>query len=443
MLFRRITSICVFSLTLAFSLFAQGDRGTITGTVTDSAGAPMPNVVVNITNTATNTLVRVTTTGTGEYNVASLQPGSYRVEIVAPGFKRYVQAGIEAAAGTSVRLDAKLEIGQVTESVEVRAQSVQLQTENAKVTSSVENKLIDELPLVVGGAMRSPFDLVTMIPQARGSGNSLMIGGGQAAAWGATLDGLSVNTNRAGDAAETAYLTPSVEAITEFAVETNGFKAEYAQAGGGMITFASKSGTNAFHGTAYDFVRNDHFDARGFFATQRSVYKQNDFGGSVGGPVWIPKLYNGRDHTFFFVSYEGFRNRIGSNGGTLSVPTPEMYQGDFSKWVDAKGALLQIYDPQHHRGQCLRRRLHPHAVRRQHHSAKPLQRRQQTDHSLRLGRHAQPPRTRARNLRLGSQQLRSYRRHHHQPHQQVQRQDRPQRRLRASRVLLLQPHHLR
>jgi hypothetical protein len=347
MLFRRVISSCVFSLifSLSLSLLAQGDRGTITGTVTDSTGAPMPNVVVNITNTATNTSVRVTTTGTGEYNVASLQPGTYRVEIVAAGFKRYVQAGIEAAAGSSVRLDAKLEIGQVTESVEVRAQSVQLQTENAKVTSSVENKLIDELTLVVGGAMRSPFDLVTMIPQARGSGNALMIGGGQAAAWGATLDGLSVNTNRAGDAAETAYLTPSVEAITEFAVETNGFKAEYAQAGGGMITFASKSGTNTFHGTAYDFVRTDHFDSRGFFATQRSVYKQNDFGASAGGPVWLPKLYNGRDHTFFFVNYEGFRNRIGSNGGTLSVPTPEMYQGDFSKWVDSKGALLQLYDP--------------------------------------------------------------------------------------------------
>ena len=306
MLFRRATSICVFSLILSLSLFAQGDRGTITGTVTDSAGAPMPNVAVSITNTATNTSVRVTTTGTGEYNVSSLQPGPYRVEIVAPGFKRYVQAGIQAAAGSSVRLDAKLEIGQVTESVEVRAQTVQLQTENAKVTASVENKLIDELPLVVGGAMRSPFDLVTMIPQARGSGNSLMIGGGQAAAWGATLDGLSVNTNRAGDAAETAYLTPSVEAITEFAVETNGFKAEYGQAGGGMITFASKSGTNAFHGTAYDFVRNDHFDARGFFATQRSVYKQNDFGASAGGPVWVPKLYNGRRPYVLLCDVRGF-----------------------------------------------------------------------------------------------------------------------------------------
>ena len=180
---RRRASLCALAFIFACSMFAQGDRGTITGTVSDTSGAAMPNVVVIITNTATNTTVRITTTGTGEYNVSSLQPGPYRVEIVAPGFKRYVQAGIQAAAGNSIRLDARLEVGQVSESVEVQAQSVQLQTENAKVTSSVDNKLIDELPLVVGGAMRSPFDLVTMIPQARGSGNNLMIGGGQAAAW--------------------------------------------------------------------------------------------------------------------------------------------------------------------------------------------------------------------------------------------------------------------
>jgi len=153
MSFRRCALSCAASLLLAFSAFSQGDRGTITGTVTDTSGAAMPNVVVIITNTATNTTNRVTTTGTGEYNVSSLQPGPYRVEIVAPGFKRYVQAGIQAAAGSSVRLDAKLEVGQVSESVEVVAQNVQLQTENAKVTSQVDNKLIDELPLVVGVAM--------------------------------------------------------------------------------------------------------------------------------------------------------------------------------------------------------------------------------------------------------------------------------------------------
>src|SRR6185437_7598312 len=130
-----------------------------------------------------------------------------------------------------------------------------------------------------------------------------------------------------------------------FAVDTNGFKAEYGQAGGGVITFVSKSGSNEFHGTAYEFLRNDAFDARGFFARTRSVYKQSDFGASAGGPVVVPKLYNGRNRTFFFVSYEGFRNRQGANGTILTVPTPEMYSGDFSKWVNSKGSVIPIYDP--------------------------------------------------------------------------------------------------
>ncbi len=138
-----------------------------------------------------------------------------------------------------------LQVGQLSESVQVTAQAMQMQTEDARVTNAVQNKMVDELPLVVGGALRSPFDLVSTVPEAKGSGNALSLGGGQAASWSATLDGLSVNTNRSADAGETAYLTPSVESITEFAVDTNGFKAEFGQAGGGVITFVSKSGTNA------------------------------------------------------------------------------------------------------------------------------------------------------------------------------------------------------
>ena len=199
------------------------------------------------------------------------------------------------------------------------------------------------LPLVVGGAMRSPFDLVSTVPEAK-NGTNLALGGGQGGAFAATFDGVSVNTNRQGNTTETSYLTPSLEAITEFAVDTNGFKAEYGQAGGGVISFASKSGTNELHGSAYDFIRNDYVDARGFFAPTKGVYRQNDFGGSLGGPVWIPKLYNGRNRTFFFVAYEGFRNRQGSPGQISSVPTPEMYQGDFSNWVNSKNQLIPIYD---------------------------------------------------------------------------------------------------
>ncbi len=218
-----------------------------------------------------------------------------------------------------------------------------MQTEDAKITTAVSNKLVDQLPLVVGGAMRSPFDLVSTVPEAK-NGTNLALGGGQGGAFAATFDGVSVNTNRQGNTTETSYLTPSVEAITEFAVDTNGFKAEYGQAGGGIISFASKSGTNEVHGSAYDFIRNDFVDSRGFFAQTKGVYRQNDFGGSLGAPIWIPKVYNGRNRTFFFVAYEGFRNRQGSAGVISSVPTPEMYRGDFTNLVNSKNQQIPIYD---------------------------------------------------------------------------------------------------
>ena len=147
-----------------------------------------------------------------------------------------------------------LNLGSVTESVNVVAENATVQTEDAKVATTVSNRLIDELPLVVGGAMRSPFDLLTTVPEARGTGNTTSLGGGQGGSFGATLDGISVNTNRQADTTETAFLTPSLEAITEFQVETNGFKPEFGQAGGGSITFASKSGTNVLQGSGYGFL---------------------------------------------------------------------------------------------------------------------------------------------------------------------------------------------
>ncbi len=256
------------------------------------------------------------------------------MEISATGFKRFLQENITLTASGTVRLDARLQLGQLTETVEVSTAVTQIQLENAKVSTAVQNRMVDDLPLVVGGALRSPFDLVAITPEARGSSNALAVGGGQAAAWNATLDGLSVTTNRSANTDEIAYNTPSVEAITEFTVDANGFKAEFGQAGGGVMTFVSKSGSNQVHGSAYDFLRNDDLDARGFFALTRSVYKQNDFGATLGGPVYLPKIYHGQNRTFFFLSYEGFRNRVGANGLIKTVPTPEMYNGDFSNWVD-------------------------------------------------------------------------------------------------------------
>lgn len=338
---RFITTI----LLLAGLSFAQTERGQIAGVISDASGASIAGASIRIINKATNTPLAVSSGTTGDYTAPNLPPGTYRLEISAPGFKKFVQDNLTINASASVRIDAKLEVGQVTETIEITTAAAQIQTENARVSTSVSNKLVDELPLVVGGEMRNPFGLVAIAPEAKGSGSRLSLGGGQARAWNATMDGLSIATNRAADATEIAYTAPSLEAITEFSVDTNGFKAEYGQAGGGVMTFVSKSGSNEFHGNAFEFLRNDAMDARGFFAPKRAVYKQHDFGGTFGGPVVIPKLYNGRNKTFFFASYEGFRNRVGSTDAFFSVPTPEMFGGDFSNLVDQSNRKLTIYDP--------------------------------------------------------------------------------------------------
>ena len=334
-----------------FILFAQSERGTITGAVSDSSGAVVPGATVTITNAATNVATTLTTNQTGNYTAPSLSAGTYDVRVEAGGFRPSEEKGLVLNAATTVRADAILEIGASKQAIEVQASAVQLHTEDAKSSVTISNKLVNDLPLVVGGAVRSPFDLAVLTPESKnlGGDNGFSLGGGQAASYGTTLDGISANTTRALSKSWVSSNSPSVEAITEFTVDTNGFKAEYGHAGGGVMTFVTKSGTNQFHGSAYEFLRNNDFDANNFFNNSKSIpvpiYKQNDFGVTVGGPVWIPKIYNGKDKTFFFFSYEGFRNRNGATGFTTTVPTPEMYQGDFSNWVDASGKQIPIFDP--------------------------------------------------------------------------------------------------
>ncbi|MBM3814117.1 MAG: TonB-dependent receptor [Acidimicrobiia bacterium] len=327
-------------------LMAQTDRGVITGTVTDSSGAAVPAAKVVATHSATNVAFTTQTTSTGDYTVPSLQVGTYSIRVEKEGFKAAVRSGIIVNAGATVSINAQLELGAVSESVQVAATLELLQTSTAKVTTAVSNKMVDELPLVVGGAMRGAFDLALITPEANQPGDdSFNVGGGQGGAFGATLDGVSILTGRFNSVQWTNVNTPSVDALTEFSVETNGFKAEFGRGQGGMITFSSKSGSNEFHGTLYEFLRNDALDSRRFFEDAKAKYKQHDFGGSVGGPLVIPKLYDGRNRTFFFLSGEWFRNRVGAGSGRFSIPTPEMFNGDFRNWVDGSGRALTIYDP--------------------------------------------------------------------------------------------------
>ncbi len=358
-MFRCTRLAAVWLAMLSIAAFGQTDRGTITGAVRDASGAVIAAANVTITNTATGVGNTVSTNESGEYTIPSLPAGLYDVRVEKQGFRPSETRALTLSAATTIRADATLEVGTSTQAIEVQAASVSLHTEDAKSSVTIENKLVNDLPLVVGGAVRSPFDLATLTPEAKnlGGDNGFSLGGGQVASYGTSLDGVSTNTTRALSVSWVSSNAPSIEAITEFTVDTNGFKAEYGHAAGGIMTFTSKSGTNGFHGSVYEFLRNNDFDANNFFNNAggrkadgsinkpQPIYKQNDFGFTVGGPVWLPKIYHGKNKTFFFVSYEGFRNRNGATGAAFTVPTPEMYTGDFSNWVTSTGKQIPIYDP--------------------------------------------------------------------------------------------------
>jgi hypothetical protein len=342
------TSLFLFG---AAAMRAQSDRGAISGTVRDTSGAVVQAARITVSNPATNETYNLTSNEVGEFTLPSLPAGTYNLHVEKPGFRTSEIAGMTVNAATTSRADVTLEVGQAQQTVEVRANAAQLSTEDAKASVTVNNKLVDDLPLVVGGAVRSPFDLAAITPESKNLGGDagFALGGGQAASYGTTLDGISANTSRALQKSWVNSNAPSIEAVTEFTVDTNGFKAEYGHASGGVMTFTTKSGTNQPHGSAYEFLRNNDFDANDWFSNRagkpRQIYKQNDFGVTFGGPVWIPKVIHGKDKTFFFFSYEGFRNRNGATNATATIPTPEMYNGDFSKWVNSSGQMIPIYDP--------------------------------------------------------------------------------------------------
>lgn len=336
----------------AFALLAQQDRGLITGVVKDSSGALVAGARVTITQTQTNSKYSSVTSDSGDYTVPSLPIGTYSVRIEKDGFKAFVAKDLIVSASSNIRADATLEVGSTQQTVEVVADGAQVQLENAKIQTAVANKLVDSLPLVVSGNMRSPFDLALLAPEAKAPNNgdnNFALGGGQAASYGMTLDGVTVTTGRALQTSWAALNTPPLDAVAEFTVDSNGFKAEYGRAQGGVMSFVSKGGTNDFHGNAFEFLRNEKLDAN-FFANNRAgrgrpILKQHDFGFTFGGPVWLPKLYNGKNKSFFFVAYEGFRNREGANPSFLSVAPREFYDGNFTNWVDASNRQIPVFDP--------------------------------------------------------------------------------------------------
>ena len=394
----------------AVPLLGQGDRGVITGTVSDASGAVVPGAVIAIVQVNTNSSYKTTSSTAGAYTVSNLPVGDYQVRVDFQGFKSFVADRVGVSPGGETRLDIKLEVGTAQQKVEVTAQAQVIQTENARVATNVSSTLVDSLPVQVNGNSRSPFDLASAAAGEVNSAATFRIGGGNDTV-GVTLDGSSVTGDKigsdAGDGSATAMNSPSVEALTEFNVEASGFKAETGNASGGTLSFVSKSGTNQLHGSAFEFMRNQDFDAKGFFNSVKPIYKQNNFGATIGGPVWLPKLYNGKNKTFFFASYEGFRNRVGAgNGSYFSVPPPAFWTGNLSQWVNGSGQLYQIYDPASQVLQC-ERNVHKKPLRR----AISFRKTESIRPSLPIAEifeqlaPAEPPRHRAGNVRLRESKL--------------------------------------
>jgi hypothetical protein len=338
-----IHRILISALFFAATLAAQIQTGRIVGTVYDPNKAVVPNAAVVITNSGTNQAQTVTTNGAGDFVLTPVNPGIYHVEVTAKGFGTAQVNNVEVVVGQSARVDVDLRIGEASTKIEVQATTAMLNTESGTLGQEVTNKQIVDLPL--NG--RSFYELARLTPGATllpGTGNLLRIranyesgtsiSGVRGTQTSFYLDGVDTTDHHQGG----TLIQTSIDALQEFQIQQSEYSAEFRNAGG-VLNGTTKSGANDFHGVLFEFLRNDKLDARNFFALQRDVLKRNQFGGGIGGPLSIPKLYNGKNRTFFFLNYEGMRQRAGQVFNSL-VPSPAQKSGDFS----APG-LNTIYDP--------------------------------------------------------------------------------------------------
>ena len=343
----------VLALAFAALVAAQDFRATLNGTVVDSSGAAIPKARIEVKNTATGVIAKAETLGNGEFSVPFLQPGTYAVSVEAAGFKKLIRDGVQLGAGQSFGVDLRLEPGEVSQSVMITAATPLLETEKADRGTVLDNAKVTELPpisrdplmlgvLVAGvgfrGTSTRPFD-------NNGGNDSWSVNGGFAGQSAFLLDG-APNMGLAGN--NSIALIPEPEAVQEVRIQTNSYDAQYGSFGSGVFSFTLKSGTNDLHGSAYMYDKSGRWAANNFQNNKNGIKKGASTvqqpGFVVGGPVWLPKIYNGRNRTFFMVAYEHYHDDV---AGTtyFSVPQPEMLNGDFSKLVAQNGTAITIYDP--------------------------------------------------------------------------------------------------
>ncbi len=329
-------------------LFGQAGAGTITGTVTDPTGAVVANASVEAKNTATGVVYPTQTTATGNYTLAQLPPGTYTLTVTLMGFKTYVHSNLQVPAATTVRQDATLEVGAAGESVTVTAEASLLKTESGELSHNVTLQQLDELPILgIGGinsgsqGVRNPYNSLQMLPGVFYAPNtSIVINGAPANTEGMRIEGTTMTNHFVSFAPQ--EMQPSPDAVQEVAIQTSNYAPEFGNAGGGLLNMTVKSGTNQYHGSAYDYFVNEDLNAAYPFTHNAAGHKirptnrQNDYGGTLGGPVVIPKLYDGHNKTFFFFNWEEFLNSS-TIGFPLTLPNAAYRAGDFSA-ISANGS---------------------------------------------------------------------------------------------------------
>jgi outer membrane receptor protein involved in Fe transport len=336
-LFAAFTGILLLSATA----FGQTPTATLVGRITDATHATVLGASVKVRNVETNEVRAVESRVDGEFTVADLKPGFYEVTVEKEGFKTIRQRSVELQVGQTARLDMTLEVGSAAQSVEVTASAPAVNTENATRGDVIAPNEIAEMPLN-GRDFNDLAFLVAGVQPAEQSakGSPYVVNGARADASNVTIDGINdFNPRDAG-----AQARPPLDSLQEFKLQTSGFSAEYGRLAGGVVTMALKSGGNQPHGSIFEFVRNDLFDARNFFDAGKSKLRRNQFGATVTGPVEIPRLYHGEDRTFFMVSWESIRQVSGSSNLGV-VPSLLERQGDFSQSFDATGKLTPLKDP--------------------------------------------------------------------------------------------------
>ena len=373
---RTITRLaCLFLFCVAVS--AQTDRGAITGTISDPAGAVVADASVEARNAATSASYQVTSTATGNFTLSQLPAGDYELSVTVPGFKKYVRQNITVQVAGTLRIDVALEVGSTSEAVTVTEAAALLKTESGELSHNMTTDRVDNLPVInLGfgagiGNVRNPLQAINLIPGSSfANDNTLRVNGMPANSQSIRIEGQDATSGQSREYNQVNQA--SLDAIQEVTVQTSNYAAEYGQAGGGYFNYTMKSGSNQFHGSGYDYFVNEIFNAGTPFTDAgltdsrragqhiRNDQRRNNYGFTFGGPVFIPKLYNGHDKTFFFFNFEQFRETQIIANGLQTVPTLAYRQGNFSAAtiapltiagqpaLDALGRpLIQnaIYDP--------------------------------------------------------------------------------------------------